>query len=287
MRGNSPIVLALTLTLAMALARPALAHPADCSAIPNGSVNTCANCHVSSSGGGTRTPFGEDVATTRSGGAVQWPALYDLDSDDDGQTNGQELGDPCGSWSAGATPGRTTGISNPGIASSVSSTPAVPTCTDAGSPDRATASDSAQPRPDSAVPPRDASSSDAGSRDAGLRDTSASDQATVDRAAVSDASASERAVCTPVCIDSNRLYSCTAAGAHVETPCPSGQFCTDGVCSTGSASDDQNGSGGCSCRAAPASAVLGLVLLAPVWRRHRRSLTPCLRPDARARRRPR
>lgn len=31
------------------------------SKMPNGSVNSCSNCHVSAAGGGTRTAFGEAV----------------------------------------------------------------------------------------------------------------------------------------------------------------------------------------------------------------------------------
>ncbi|RLN54093.1 hypothetical protein BBJ29_006576 [Phytophthora kernoviae] len=39
-------------------------------------------------------------------------------SDNDGQTNGLELGDPCCEWTVGGTPAWTTGISNPGDATS-------------------------------------------------------------------------------------------------------------------------------------------------------------------------
>jgi len=262
MRGIPPLEI---LTLTLVLARPTLAHPADCSAIPNGSVNTCANCHVSSSGGGTRTPFGEDVATTRSGGAVQWPALSELDSDRDDQTNGQELGDPCGTWHVGATPGRTTEISNPGVSTSLSSTPAIPVCTDAGNRDQAAASDSTPPQPDAAVPPRDA-----GLRDAGQRDTSsAGDRVASDRGAALDVAGAEHVACTPVCIDSLRIYSCTAAGAHVETACPSGQFCTNGVCSN-SGTSSQDDAAGCTCHSTPAGTSAMLALVVPLWRRRQR-----------------
>ena len=43
---------------------------------------------------------------------------YDLcmvDSDEDGKTNGDELGDPNCVWCPGATPNRTTDLSHPGI----------------------------------------------------------------------------------------------------------------------------------------------------------------------------
>ena len=93
--------------------------------LPNGNVDRCANCHLSAGGGGPRTPFGEDV--NNNGPGVQWSLLYDLDSDGDGQTNGEELGDQCGDWTAGAAP-RTTDLSNPGVDSSTSADPNTPAC---------------------------------------------------------------------------------------------------------------------------------------------------------------
>jgi hypothetical protein len=46
--------------------------------------------------------------------------LCSLDSDGDGVTNGEELGDPCCVWQKGAVPARTTMISHPGQKSSSS-----------------------------------------------------------------------------------------------------------------------------------------------------------------------
>ena len=37
-----------------------------------------------------------------------------LDSDGDGQTNGEELGDPDCSWTTGSTPSRSNDLSHPG-----------------------------------------------------------------------------------------------------------------------------------------------------------------------------
>ncbi len=54
--------------------------------------------------------------------------LAALDSDDDGQTNGQELGDPCGTWSVGKVPDRTTDISLPGTKNSTTADPFTPAC---------------------------------------------------------------------------------------------------------------------------------------------------------------
>ena len=48
---------------------------------------------------------------------VQWNAvLCRMDSDGDGLTNGQELGDPDCVWTKGQAPQRTTDITHPGMA---------------------------------------------------------------------------------------------------------------------------------------------------------------------------
>lgn len=78
------------------------ARPARVGQLPNGSMIGCASCHVNPGGGGTRTPFGEAINNNYlvpSGrtGVVQWNAMLAmLDSDGDGVSNGQELGDPDG-----------------------------------------------------------------------------------------------------------------------------------------------------------------------------------------------
>jgi hypothetical protein len=78
------------------------ARPFRVSQLPNGSVVGCASCHVNPNGGGTLTPFGRDINNNYlvpSGrtGNVQWNAMLAmLDSDGDGVSNGQELGDPDG-----------------------------------------------------------------------------------------------------------------------------------------------------------------------------------------------
>jgi uncharacterized protein (TIGR03382 family) len=102
------VVLFLALAPAAAFAFPD--YPGK---IPNGSDLDCANCHLSPAGGGARTAFGEDVRDNRDGSSILWNNLFNLDSDGDGQTNGQELNDPCGVWSVGdADPGGD--VSNPG-----------------------------------------------------------------------------------------------------------------------------------------------------------------------------
>lgn len=88
------------------------------SKIPNGSKNQCANCHIDPFGGGMRNAFGQAVESrvTPNGTEDFWnPALASLDSDGDGFTNGQELGDPTGSWTTGqSNPGTFSAVSNPG-----------------------------------------------------------------------------------------------------------------------------------------------------------------------------
>ncbi|MBT4140842.1 MAG: hypothetical protein HOE48_23220 [Candidatus Latescibacteria bacterium] len=96
------------------------ARSARVSQIPNGSVNSCSNCHVAPAGGGTRTAFGDVINNGFLNGSgaratVVWNAtLAGLDSDGDGFSNGTELGDPEGDGTptAGAT------VTNPGLSSS-------------------------------------------------------------------------------------------------------------------------------------------------------------------------
>ncbi len=82
--------------------------------IPNGTVISCANCHVNPAGSGTRTAFGAAVNTAISGTSSNvpfWtPAFAALDSDGDGRTNGEELRDPDGDL----LPIDAVGVTNPG-----------------------------------------------------------------------------------------------------------------------------------------------------------------------------
>ncbi len=86
--------------------------------IPNGQKFSCANCHIDPAGGGPRNKFGQAVEQLVSPGSTQefWsPALAKLDSDGDDVTNGQELGDPNGTWQAGQpNPGNINLVTNPG-----------------------------------------------------------------------------------------------------------------------------------------------------------------------------
>ena len=68
--------------------------------------------HISQQGGGDRNVFGLDFAAA---GRTWTRSLCMKDSDGDGQTNGQELGDPQCTWTQGATPSRTSAITHPGF----------------------------------------------------------------------------------------------------------------------------------------------------------------------------
>ena len=94
--------------------------------IPNGRINNCSNCHVSPYGGGQRTPFGETVKDNLSNGNVRWDLIFNIDSDGDGFTNGEELQDADGQWVFGkAAPGNPTLVTLPGDASSKPTTSSV------------------------------------------------------------------------------------------------------------------------------------------------------------------
>ena len=92
------------------------ARPFRVSQLPNGSAIGCASCHVNPNGGGTLTPFGSAINSNYlvpSGrtGNVQWNAMLAmLDSDGDGVSNGQELGDPDGDGTIDAS----IQVTNPG-----------------------------------------------------------------------------------------------------------------------------------------------------------------------------
>ncbi|XP_067676503.1 MOXD1 homolog 1-like [Haliotis asinina] len=68
--------------------------------------------HKLMSGGGARNAFGQDFADS----GREWTrALCEKDSDGDGWTNGQELGDPNCTWSQGTTNSTSSPLSHPGV----------------------------------------------------------------------------------------------------------------------------------------------------------------------------
>ncbi|XP_052789490.1 dopamine beta-hydroxylase-like [Mya arenaria] len=81
-------------------------HPCDSSRIWEGVG------HENQAGGGVRNPFGRDFDAN---GKVWDSTICRMDSDGDGRTNGEELGDPDCIWSQGQTPAVTSGLSHPGV----------------------------------------------------------------------------------------------------------------------------------------------------------------------------
>lgn len=124
---RSLAALLATLLVALATSRLATAHPYFAVRVPNGNgVQSPCNSaelwpgvgHFNQAGGGPRNPFGVDFKAA----GLKWTQeLCRKDSDGDGRTNGEELGDPDCVWKEGATPGRTTNITHPGICEPVHS----------------------------------------------------------------------------------------------------------------------------------------------------------------------
>ncbi|KAJ8320050.1 hypothetical protein KUTeg_001637 [Tegillarca granosa] len=79
----------------------AIRHP--CNGSPWGGVG-----HVRQGGGGPRNKFGLDYARYR-----DWRQICQLDSDGDGRTNGEELGDPQCVWTGGPAPATNAPITHP------------------------------------------------------------------------------------------------------------------------------------------------------------------------------
>jgi hypothetical protein len=127
MNRASPALLALATLLA---APSAVAFNTYLPYVPNSATYNCGTCHVADNVGGARNAFGTAFAAAKNTNGLPsaWQHLWDLDSDGDGQTNGQELGDPCGVWSyvAALPPSRTVDISRPGDETSLSPAPNEP-----------------------------------------------------------------------------------------------------------------------------------------------------------------
>lgn len=115
-----------TVVLALCLVPGALSYRTYADQIPNG-ARVPVPCkdnvlwrgvgHLSVQGGGALNVFGIDFAAADH----RWTSeLCRKDSDGDGRTNGQELGDPQCTWAPGAIPQSTTGITHPGICEPIS-----------------------------------------------------------------------------------------------------------------------------------------------------------------------
>ncbi len=96
---------------------------------------SCNVCHTTG-GGSPRNAFGlaVEALVTANGREVFWgPELAALDSDGDGATNGQELGDPEGTWTAeDPAPGDAALVTHPGDDTSTPPAPE-PTAVEASS----------------------------------------------------------------------------------------------------------------------------------------------------------
>lgn len=115
----SRTLLPLSLLLAV-LVSPIDARPWFKPRIPNGSrledpsagIGCEALGHNQCVPGAPRNPFGLSFKAA----GFQWTVeLCRMDSDRDGVTNGEELGDPCCVWKPGREPARTSMLSHPGI----------------------------------------------------------------------------------------------------------------------------------------------------------------------------
>mmetsp|Transcript_51095 Transcript_51095/g.131855 ORF Transcript_51095/g.131855 Transcript_51095/m.131855 type:complete len:176 (+) Transcript_51095:3-530(+) len=110
--------------LAVTLVTSALAYKEYQTRIPNGDkvfrngIPWPGVGHDAAAGDGPKNAFGVAFA----GAGKLWTVeLCMADSDEDGQSNGHELGDPNCTWSPGAEPARTTNISHPGFGDSMTS----------------------------------------------------------------------------------------------------------------------------------------------------------------------
>lgn len=98
------VSLAVVVVVSLAVVPDAEARSNRVNQVPNNEWN-CSLCHQNPAGSGPRTDLGKQVEQHLSDPVrdadVDWQAIYDLDADGDGFTNGEELGDPNGDWEIG------------------------------------------------------------------------------------------------------------------------------------------------------------------------------------------
>ncbi|KAL3670717.1 hypothetical protein V7S43_003905 [Phytophthora oleae] len=191
-------------TLSLALVATAAvvvnARPAYVARLPNGNnvSGVAALGHVDPAGGGANNDFGLDFESA----GEEWTTEFcQTDSDGDGQTNGQELGDPCCEWAqdSNAVVQWTDGVSHPGDSSSTSdeSLWASVTCGSSTSNSTSTAA---------------GSGSSATTVDAGSTTTSGTDAATSASAASSNAAGSSSSAASAV---TPAMYSAVGVAAAI------------------------------------------------------------------------
>jgi MYXO-CTERM domain-containing protein len=97
-------------------------------AIPNAEAFNCDTCHIPDDPDDARNLFGQGFEALAAANApldTWWDDVKELDADGDGQSNAEELGDPCLEWTLALPAGRTFDISNPGDPLSLSPSPDV------------------------------------------------------------------------------------------------------------------------------------------------------------------
>jgi dopamine beta-monooxygenase len=127
MKFQNPFILLLFITILLEIIIIIVTHPTNSwqtyqTKIPNGNkvvdddgVLFGGVGHTRMSGGGKLNPFGRDFANA----GYKWTkSLCEKDSDGDGKTNGQELGDPKCIWKPGETPQHSC-TSHPGFVSKI------------------------------------------------------------------------------------------------------------------------------------------------------------------------
>lgn len=112
------------LVISMVFVYGLFARPSRVTQVPNGNVSQCQTCHTVSNpspGNGPRNDFGKLIEAQfltepGSNGEVIWNALLaNLDADNDGVSNGEELQDRFGAWEAGQNqPGNSALVTAPG-----------------------------------------------------------------------------------------------------------------------------------------------------------------------------
>lgn len=111
---SATLLLLLSVFVSLSFARPEfrMQIPNGLAADRGGTGITCAQLgHKKCVSGAPRNPFGLDFKAA----GLKWTkSLCKKDSDGDGLTNGEELGDPCCVWRPGKKPARTTVLSHPG-----------------------------------------------------------------------------------------------------------------------------------------------------------------------------